>query len=90
MEQAIIKLYLTPEQTEQVNPYLDSVSKGMGAIFMVASESYEPDVGKSVVKAELAYLEIEQAIKILNAIRKLFGKRPLPYKKKKAEQTEQK
>lgn len=81
---AIVTLTLSPEQAEQLKPWLNfKVSDRMGCVFALAVSSYDPATGGSTAKLECACLPWLEAKTVINTIRKAFGIAPHKISKKK-------
>ena len=76
MNAAIVSLRLTPDQTALMQPILAQQREGnIHAVLGLVSSSFEPDVGGSVAKLDLAWLPKKTAQKIVELIRKTKGDR---------------
>jgi len=70
MTAKILSLRLTEDQSRIVEPILAHQREGKTtAVLSLVSSSYEPEIGQSTVKLELAWLDRKLAQKIAKLIR---------------------
>jgi hypothetical protein len=77
-ERQLVRLPLTDEQQQILAPYLQGWKAGNAAVFMTVSSAYDSELGRSVATMQAAILPWDDAKRIVNAIRKLFGLSKIP------------